>query len=139
MLVVDSLCATAALALADEDADGALRLVPQVVEMLREQQRWEDLGSHLRLAAGVELKRASPATAAVLLGASLRWTARLDFQDELLLPELAGIEDQLEAALGHSTFDDALGRGAAMDLDAVAGFVRQAANKAPAPKRSWGH
>jgi predicted ATPase len=131
MLVVDSLSATDALALADEDADGALRVVPQIVEMLREQQRWEDLGACLRLAAGVELKRASPATAAVLLGASLRWTDRLDFQDELLLPELAGLEDQLEAALGQSAFADARGRGAAMDLDAVASFVEQAADRAP--------
>jgi predicted ATPase/DNA-binding SARP family transcriptional activator len=131
MVAVDILSATAALALADEDADGALRVVARAVEMLREQQRWEDLGACLRLAAGIELKRASPAAAAVLLGASLRWTDRLDFQDELLLPELAGLEDQLEAALGRSAFADARGRGAAMDLDAIASFVEQAAASAP--------
>ena len=72
-----------------------------------------------------------PVTAAVLLGASLRWTDRLDFQDELLLPELAGLEARLKAALGQSTFADALGRGAAMDLDGVASFAEEAAHRAP--------
>jgi hypothetical protein len=88
--------------------------------MMREQQRWEDLGVCLRLAAGVELKRGSPERSAVLCGASLRWSGYVDFHSELLLPELAELEQQLNAALGQAAFADLTERGAGVSLDSIA-------------------
>jgi hypothetical protein len=120
LVVVDILSAAASLALIDHDPEAASRLLPTIVTMMREQQRWEDLGSSLRLAAGVELKQGSPERSAVLLGASLRWTDHLDFHDELLLPELAELEQQLNAALGETAFADLTERGAGMSLDSIA-------------------
>ncbi len=91
--------------------------------MLREQQRSEDVGRRLHVAAAVELKRGSPERSAVLLGAALRWTEHLDFQDELLLPELADLRDRLNARLGSGAFAHACERGAEMSLDGVARFL----------------
>jgi tetratricopeptide (TPR) repeat protein len=86
MVLADILQAQTSIALKDGDLETAGRLLPTIVLMMREQQRWEDLGVCLRLAAGVELKRGSPERSAVLRGASLRWSGYVDFHSELLLP-----------------------------------------------------
>jgi hypothetical protein len=91
--------------------------------MLREQRRWDDLGSCLRLAAGVEFKQGSPERAGVLIGASRRWSDHLDFQDELLLPEFDDLEGQLGAVLGATAFAELSAEGAQMSLDDVASFL----------------
>lgn len=123
LVVVDSLSAQVAFAVADEDLDTARRLLPTVVDMLREQRRWDDLGSCLRLAAGVEFKQGSPERAGVLIGASRRWSDHLDFQDELLLPEFDDLEGQLGAVLGATAFAELSAEGAQMSLDDVASFL----------------
>jgi predicted ATPase/DNA-binding SARP family transcriptional activator len=123
LVVVDTLIAATTLALVDGDLETAGRLLPTIVTMLREQQRWEDLGACLRLAAAVELKHGSPERSAVLLAASLRWTDHLDFQDELLLPELAELGELLNARLGEGTFAAQSERGAEMSLEGVASFI----------------
>jgi hypothetical protein len=120
LLVVDNLVADTSLALADDDLETARQLLPQAVAMLREQQRWKDLGSRLHVAAAVELGQASPERSAVLLGAGRRLTEHLDLQDELLLPELADLRDQLSARLGKRAFENASERGAEMSLDDIA-------------------
>ena len=120
LLVVDNLVADTSLALADDDLETARQLLPQAVAMLREQQRWKDLGSRLHVAAAVELGQASPKRSAVLLGAGRRLTEHLDLQDELLLPELADLRDQLSARLGKRAFENASERGAEMSLDDIA-------------------
>jgi predicted ATPase/DNA-binding SARP family transcriptional activator len=123
LVVVDTLIAATSLALVDGDVETASRLLPTIVTMLREQQRWEDLGACLRLAAAVELRRGSPERSAVLLAASLRWTDHLDFQDELLLPELAELGELLNARLGEGAFAAMSERGAEMSLEGVASFI----------------
>jgi hypothetical protein len=120
MVLADILQAQTSIALKDGDLETAGRLLPTIVLMMREQQRWEDLGVCLRLAAGVELKRGSPERSAVLRGASLRWSGYVDFHSELLLPELAELEQQLNAALGQAAFGDLTERGAGMSLDSIA-------------------
>lgn len=91
--------------------------------MYRDQQRWHDLGSLLWISAGIEFKRGLAEHSAVLLGASQRWAHQLDFQDELLLPELAELGDALTRSLGVDSLADATARGAAMELDEVASFL----------------
>ena len=120
LLVVDNLVAESSLALADDDLETVRRVLPLAVEMLREQQRWDDVGRRLYVAAAVELKDGFPERSAVLLGAALRWTDHLDYQDEMLLPELADLGDRLSASLGVQTFARASERGAEMALDSVA-------------------
>jgi hypothetical protein len=44
----------------------------------------------------------------------------VDFHSELLLPELAELEQQLNAALGQAAFADLTERGAGMSLDSIA-------------------
>jgi hypothetical protein len=122
-LVVDNLLATTALAVADDDLEAARRLLPRAVEMLREQQRWGDLGNCLRVAAAMEFKRGCPERSAALLGAVLRLPDERDVQDELLLPELARLRADLNARLGARAFADASWRGAEMSLDDVAGLL----------------
>ena len=132
LLVVDHLCAESSLAFADDDLETARRLLPRAVEMLRDQQRWEDLARRLHVAAAVALKDGAPETSAVLVGAALRWTDHMDFQDELLLPELADLSDSLNARLGAEAFARATERGGAMDLDDVAGLLTARARGATA-------
>jgi hypothetical protein len=123
LLVVDSLIGQTVIAVADADLETARQLVPEVAHMLREQRRWDDLGSCLRLAAGIEFKRGDPVRSAVLLGASRRWTTHLDFQDELLLPELSDLDEQLVARLGDVKLADLGRQGSQMTVDAIAGFL----------------
>lgn len=123
LLVVDNLLATISLALADEDLETARRALPQAIEMLRDQQRWSDLGSCLRLAAAAELKDGQVERSAELLGAASRLTEQNDFQDELLLPELGHLRDELLARLGTGAFAQASERGAAMSLDGIAALL----------------
>jgi hypothetical protein len=98
--------------------------------MYRDQQRWDDLGSCLRLAAWIECRLGNTEPSAVLLGASLRWTDHLDFQDSLLLPEVAVIGDNLEAGLGAETFREATARGASMDFDELATLLETNSDRA---------
>ena len=123
LLVVDSLSAQAAFAVADADLDAAWDLIPTILDMLRDQGRWDDVGSALRLAAGVEWKRGNAERAAVLLGASRRWTDHLDFQDELLLPELGDLDRQLGDRLGDQAFAERVGEGADLSIDRVASLL----------------
>jgi hypothetical protein len=60
--VVDSLNIAAMLALVDDDPETTRRLLPQAVAMLRDQQRWDDLGARLRVAAAAELRLGFPRT-----------------------------------------------------------------------------
>ena len=117
LLVADNVMGEMVLAFAGDDLDTARQRVPKAFQMYRDQQRWEDLGNCLRIAAAIELKRGFPERSAVLLGASLRWTDRLDFHDNLLLPELAGLGDTLNARLGAKAFADTTDRGAGMNQD----------------------
>ncbi len=48
LAIVDNMIVVTTLALADDDPEAALRLLPKVIEMLREQQRWDDLGGRVR-------------------------------------------------------------------------------------------
>jgi predicted ATPase len=121
--IVDSLNIAAMLALVDDDAGITRRLLPQAVAMLRDQQRWDDLGARLRIAAAAELRLGFPQRSAVLLGAAERWTDHIDVEDALLLPELAELRDRLSARLGPEAFDQAYGRGAALSADDVVGLV----------------
>jgi predicted ATPase/DNA-binding SARP family transcriptional activator len=119
LAVVDNLTVVTTLALADDDADTVRRLLPKVVEMLAEQQRWEDLGRRLRIAAAVELRLGSPDRSAILLGAAEHREDRIDVDDEMLLPELAQLRDRLIAQLGARAFTHASARGAAMSIDGI--------------------
>jgi predicted ATPase/DNA-binding SARP family transcriptional activator len=123
LLVVDNLLASASFAFADDDLESARRAFPDAIEMLRDQQRWTDLGNSLRLAAGVELRRGFSERSALLLGAATRRSDEMDFQEKMLLPELAGLADRLSEELGSEAFMGAVERGAALDLDAVAALL----------------
>jgi hypothetical protein len=71
----------------------------------------------LYLAAAIEFERRETGRAAVLLGAALRLMRRLDFQDELLLPNLANLGERLRASLGMAPFAEAVARGERLSLD----------------------
>ena len=88
--------------------------------MLRQQQRWDDLGGALRLAAATELKQGSHKRSAVLLGAAERWTDHVDVEDELLLPGLGDLKKRLIAHLGAHAFAQAHEHGTTLDLDRIA-------------------
>ena len=129
MSVADNLVGQTSLALADHDLETAWRLLPRAIEMLREQERWADLGTRLYLAAAIEFQRCAPARSAVLLGAALRLMRRLDFQDELLLPDLTELRGRLVERLDEPAFAEAYDRGAELDLeDAIALISTPAAN-----------
>jgi predicted ATPase len=117
MSLADNLMGQTSLALADGDIETARRLLPQTVEMLREQERWSDLGTRLYLVAAIEFERRETGRAALLLGAALRLMRRLDFQDELLLPNLANLGERLSASLGAAPFAEAVARGERLSLD----------------------
>ena len=117
MSLADNLMGETSLALADGDIETARRLLPRAVEMLREQERWADLGTRLYLAAAIECERREPGRAALLLGAARRLMRHLDFQDELLLPGLAELGERLRASLGAAAFAEAVGRGQRLGLD----------------------
>ena len=121
--VVDSLNIAAMLALVDDDPETTRRLLPQAVAMLRDQQRWDDLGARLRVAAAAEFRLGFPERSAILLGAAERWTDHIDVEDALLLPELAELRDQLNARLGPEAFDRAYEQGASSSADELLGFV----------------
>jgi hypothetical protein len=120
--VVDSLNIAAMLALVDDDPETTRRLLPEAVAMLREQQRWDDLGARLRIAAAAELRLGFPERSAVLLGAAERWTDHIDVEDALLLPELAALRDRLTARLGPQEFDHAYKQGAGLSADDIVRF-----------------
>jgi hypothetical protein len=123
MLVVDNLGAQTSLAFADGDLDTASQLLPRAIEMLREQQRWPDLGGRLLVAAAVALEQGDPERSAMLLGASRRWADQLDFQDELLLPQVARLPEGLDDRIGTEAFEHACELGSAMSLDAATALV----------------
>jgi predicted ATPase/DNA-binding SARP family transcriptional activator len=127
VVLVDNLLAASSLALADGDLETAAELLPRVVAMLREQQRWEDLGRRLREAALVEFRRGFTERSAVLLGAALRRAERLEFFEELILPELADLRERVAAQLGADSFEHAFRRGATLSLDDVAILLEPAA------------
>ena len=120
LAVVDNLIGVTTLALTADDPETAQRTLPKVIEMLRQQQRWDDLGGCLRLAAATELKQGSPERSAVLLGAAERWTDHVDVEDELLLPGLGDLRDRLIAHLGAHAFAQAHEHGTTLDLDRIA-------------------
>ena len=119
VLLADNLQAASSLALADGDLATATELLPRALAMLGEQQRWEDFGRRLWVAALVELRRSFPERAAVFLGAALRRASDLEFFDELLLPELAKLPERLRATLGATAYEEAAARGATLGLDDV--------------------
>ncbi len=123
MSVADNLVGQTSLALADGDLETAWRLLPRTIEMLREQERWADLGTRLYLAAAIELQRDAPGDSAVLLGAALGLMRRLDFQDELLLPELTELRERLVERLGEPAFAEAHEHGAEQGLDDVVALI----------------
>jgi predicted ATPase len=123
LLVVDNLLASASLAFADNDLEIARRAFPDAIEMLRDQQRWSDIGNGLRLAAAVELGRGCPERSALLLGAARRRSDQMDFQEQMLLPEVAQLAERLSAELGPEAFARASARGAALELDALTGLL----------------
>lgn len=123
MSVADNLVGQTSLAFADGDVEAAWRLLPRTVEILREQERWADLGTRFFVAAAVELRRGATSRSAVLLGVAYRLTRRLDFQDELLLPELTDLRDQLTTQLGEQASVDAYERGAALSLDEAVSLI----------------
>ena len=96
--------------------------------MLRDQQRWEDLGRRLHEAAAVEFRRGYTERSAVLLGAALRRAERMEFFEQLVLPELADLRERVTAQLGADPFERAFRRGAAMSLDDVARLLEPAAH-----------
>jgi hypothetical protein len=116
----DNLQAASSLALADDDIETASRLVPRALAMLGEQQRWEDFGRRLRVGALVELRRGLTKRSAVLLGAATRLATDVEFFDELLLPELVSLPEQLKARLGAAAFAEAFGRGERLSVAEVA-------------------
>ena len=119
VLLADNLQAASSLALADGDLATATELLPRALAMLGEQQRWEDFGRRLWVAALVELRRSFPERAAVFLGAALRRASDLEFFDEGLLPELATLPERLRATLGATAYEEAAARGAALGIDDV--------------------
>jgi hypothetical protein len=123
LLVVDNLLASASLAFADNDLEIARRAFPDAIEMLRDQQRWSDIGNGLRLAAAVELARGCPERSALLLGAARRRSDQMDFQEQMLLPEVAQLAERLSAELGPEAFARASARGAALELDTLTGLL----------------
>jgi predicted ATPase/DNA-binding SARP family transcriptional activator len=123
LLEADNLSAQTSLALVDGDLESASRLLPRTVTMLREQERWEDVGRRLHVAAAVELKLGHPEGSALLLGAALRLADHLDFQDELLLPELSELRHAVKARLDTEALAHAFRRGAEMSLDEVVKFL----------------
>jgi predicted ATPase/DNA-binding SARP family transcriptional activator len=127
VVLADNLLAASSLALADGDLEAAVELLPRVVAMLREQQRWEDLGRRLHVAAAVELRRGFSERSAVLLGAALRRVDRMEFFDELVLPELAHLNERLSAQLGGDSAERAFRRGAGLSLDDIAALLGSAA------------
>jgi hypothetical protein len=120
VVIADNLQAASSLALADNDLESATELLLRVIAMLREQQRWEDLGRRLHVAAGVESQRGFSERSAVLLGAAYRRADRMEFFEELVLPELAELRGRLTAELGADSFEHAFQRGATLSLDEVA-------------------
>jgi predicted ATPase len=120
LLEADNLSAAIALAFADGDFESARRLLPRAIMMLREQERWEDVGRRLHLAAAVELRLGDPERSAILLGAALRFADQLDFQDELLLPELSEMRSETNDCLATEPLARAFHRGSEMSLDEVA-------------------
>ena len=131
VVVADNLQGAATLALADDDLETAAELLPRAVAMLREQQRWEDLGRRLHVAAGVEFRRGLPERSAVLLGAGLRRAQRMEFFEQLVLPELADLRERVTAQLGADSFERAFQRGARLSLDDVATLLESAAPSTP--------
>jgi predicted ATPase len=123
--VVDSLNIAAMLALVDDDPETTRRLLPQAASMLRDQQRWDDLGARLRVAAAAEFRLGLAERSAVLLGAAERWTDHIDVEDALLLPELAELRDRLNASLGPEEFDRAYEHGAALSADDLVRLVAE--------------
>ena len=123
MSVADNLVGQTSLALADGDLETAWGLLPRTIEMLSEQERWADLGTRLYLAAAIELQRDAPRGSAMLLGAALGLMRRLDFQDELLLPELTELRERLVERLGEPAFAEAYEHGAELSLDNVVALI----------------
>ncbi len=123
LAIVDNMIVMTTLALADDDPEAALRLLPKVIEMLREQQRWDDLGGRVRIAAGAELRRGFPERSAILLGAAEHWTDHIDVEDVMLVPELAGLRDQLSARLGAHAVDQAYEHGATLSVGDVVSLI----------------
>jgi hypothetical protein len=132
VVIADNLQAASSLALADNDLESATELLLRVTAMLREQQRWEDLGRRLHVAAGVESRRGLSERSAVLLGAAHRRADRMEFFEEQVLPELAELRGRLTAELGADSFERAFHRGAALSLDDIAELLR---SPAPPPHR----
>ncbi len=126
VVVADNLQAASTLALADDDLETATELLPRAVAMLREQQRWEDLGRRLHVGAAVESRRGSPERSAVLLGAALRRAQRMEFFEQLVLPELADLRERVTAQLGADSFKRAFRRGAGLSLDDVVRLLESA-------------
>ena len=131
VVLADNLLAASTLALADNDLEAATDLLPRVVAMLREQQRWEDLGRRLHVAAAVEFRRGRSERSAVLLGAALRRADRMEFFEELVLPELADLRERVTAQLGADSFERAFRRGAGLSLDDVATLLESAPPSSP--------
>jgi hypothetical protein len=123
VVIADNLQAASSLALADDDLETATELLPRVTAMLREQQRWEDLGRRLHVAAGVESRRGFSERSAVLLGAAYLRADRMEFFEELVLPELAELRERVTAQLGADSFERAFQHGAALSLDDIAGLL----------------
>ncbi len=123
MLVVDNLLAESSLALAGDDLEAARGLLPKALAMLREQQRFDDIGTCLYVAAAVELGRGFPEQSALFLGAARRLKTRLEFQFELLLPEIAELGDRLLELLGERRFAETLDGGSAMSLDELVDLI----------------
>jgi predicted ATPase/DNA-binding SARP family transcriptional activator len=123
LLVADNLAGESSLALAAGDLETARRLLPRAVAMFCAQERWEDAGRRLHVAAAVESKIGFAERAALLMGAGLRWADRLDFQDELLLPEVSELRTTIDARLGTEALALAFHRGAAMALDEVVKYL----------------
>ena len=127
VVLADNLQAATTLALADDDLETASELLPRAVALLREQQRWEDLGRRLHVAAGVEFRRGLWERSAVLLGAAARRADRMEFFEELVLPDLADLRERLTAQLDADAFERAYRRGAGLSLDDVARLLEPAA------------
>jgi hypothetical protein len=123
LIVADNLVAETSMAFAADDLETARQLLPRAVKMLIEQERWGDVGRRLHIAAEVELKLGRPERSAQLLGAALCLADQLDFQDELLLPELADPRSKLGERLTTEALAEAFELGAQMSLEGVASFL----------------
>ena len=74
----------------------------------------------------VEFRRGRSERSAVLLGAALRRADRMEFFEELVLPELADLRERVTAQLGADSFERAFRRGAGLSLDDVARLLESA-------------